>query len=135
MSLAFAAATAFASIALESSAKRCDSGVNISQKNRTTLPWEGRHGKTDKVAGSGIKKSSDFVSSPNPLTDEASNDIPAPKAFFNSDGIIEIFFRLPKISQNASRMNFTSFSLMNSTTSFLSYIKNLHNWKKSVFHI
>ena len=63
------------------------SGVFISQKNLTTLPCCGLHGRTLRVSASGNNNKSDFATSPNPLIAEASNETPSLNALSNTSGI------------------------------------------------
>ena len=75
----------------------------MSQNILTTLPCCGRHGKTQSVDGSGCKNKSDLQSVSKPHIAEALKDIPEEKALSSSDGIMEIFFGLPKKKKKATR--------------------------------
>ena len=89
----------------------------MSQKKRTTRPCDGRHGSTDSVDGSGNSSKSERLALAKPRMDEASIEMPSRNARDNSRGMMEIFFCVPKISQNARRMNLTSFSMTYCMTS------------------
>ena len=89
-------------------AKGVPSGWVMEQNIRTTLPCSGRHGSRAMVEASGWRNRSEFTSSPKPAMAEASMAMPYLKARSSSWGMMEIFLGLPKQSQNARRMNFTS---------------------------
>ena len=68
------------------------SGYFISQYIRMTLPFDGLHGSTVRVDGSGNRRRSERLASPKPFIADASNDIPSRKALSSSPDITATFF-------------------------------------------
>ena len=88
----------------------------MSQYILATRPVDGRHGRMEKVEGSGWRKRSLFTSLSNPATAEASKEMPSLNALSSCPDRMEMFFCTPKASKKARRMNFTSSSSTNVMT-------------------
>ena len=102
---------------------------------RTTLPFSGRQGSTEMVAGSGCRNRSECTAPPKPAMAEASKAMPYSKARSSSAGMMEMFFCLPKMSQKARRMNFTSSSATYCRTSSLEYFMRRPPFSENLFLI
>ena len=79
------------------------SGIAISQNIRAAPGASVRHGRIEKVAGSGFANISDSVMRAKPSMAEPSKPIPSAKAFSNSAGAIATDFRKPRTSVNHKR--------------------------------
>ena len=86
-----------------SAGEGCPSGIVISQ-NILAAPGDSvRHGRTEKVVGSGFANMSDSVTRANPSIAEPSKPIPSSKAFSSSAGAIATDFKKPRTSVNHKR--------------------------------
>ena len=79
------------------------SGITMSQNIRAAPGASVRHGRIEKVAGSGFANISDSVTRAKPSIAEPSKPIPSAKAFSNSAGAIATDLRKPKTSVNHKR--------------------------------
>ena len=79
------------------------SGIAISQNIRAAPGASVRHGRIEKVAGSGFANISDSVIRAKPSIAEPSKPIPSAKAFSSSAGAIATDFKKPRTSVNHNR--------------------------------
>ena len=93
-----------------SPAKGSPLGLRMSQNIRATAFCRGRQGRSVKVVGSGKARISLSFIRAKPSTEAPSNPTPCSIASCRSSTVIAKPFRLPRMSVNQSRMNFTSFS-------------------------
>ena len=101
------------------------SGSEISQNIRAAPGDSVRHGRTEKLEGSGFANISASVTRAKPSIAEPSKPIPSANAFSNSAGAIATDFKKPKTSVNQRRTNLMLRSSNVRRTKFCCLVKSL----------